>query len=146
NTPFRKYKRYLHEGGVITPCIISWPAKITPQRGYHQSPGYITDLVPTALELAGVAADNTLPGLSLSPLWTGKEAQERTYYWEHEGNRAIRKGDWKLVKDKEDAEWALYDLLTDPGARNGLAGEDADRVAAMKQEYTQWADNVGVRP
>ncbi|MDE3253799.1 MAG: arylsulfatase, partial [Bacteroidota bacterium] len=68
NTPFRKYKRFMHEGGMISPCILQWPARIKPKPGYQEGIGHVIDLLPTSLELAGVQ-DTHLPGMSLSYLW-----------------------------------------------------------------------------
>ena len=145
NTPFRKYKRYMHEGGMITPCIIQWPAKIKHREGYIDQIGHVIDLLPTGLELAAVAADKALPGESLSYLWTGKKIAPRTYCWEHEGNKAIRKANWKLVKDDEDAGWELYDLSKDPTEMHDLAKTYPDRLNSMLEEYHQWAKKVGAR-
>ena len=103
------------------------------------------DLLPTALQLAGVTPKN-LPGESLSYLWNGKKAAPKTYCWEHEGNQAIRKGDWKLVKDLEDPTWELYNLSIDPTETNDLAKIESARSKAMLIEYSAWAKNVGVQP
>ena len=134
----------MHEGGMVSPCIIQWPKKIQPAAGYINGPAHVIDLLPTALELAGVAA-NDLPGESLSWLWNGKKADSRTLYWEHEGNKAIRKGDLKLVKDQEDPAWELYDLSKDPAETNDLAAGKPELVKKMLAEYQAWAGKVGVR-
>lgn len=144
NTPFRKYKRFLHEGGIITPCIVSWPDRVKPEEGYHPAPAYVTDLLPTAMELAGLPKVD-LPGSSLSFLWNGKQPTERTYFWEHEGNQAVRKGKWKLVKDKEDKDWALYDLVKDPSESTDLSATDRARVSELKKMYRKWAGEVGAK-
>jgi arylsulfatase len=102
------------------------------------------DLVPTGLELAGVTASD-LPGKSLSYLWNGKKAESRTYCWEHEGNKAIRKADWKLEKDTEDADWELYNIKADPCEMNNLAQKQPQLVAELRAEYDAWAQKVGVR-
>lgn len=144
NTPFRKYKRFMHEGGMITPCIIQWPAKIKPTNGYARQVGHVIDLLPTSLELAGVKSTD-LPGESLSYLWNGKKTLPRIYCWEHEGNKAMRKGNWKLVKDMEDPTWELYDLEKDPTESKDLAVTFRDRVNEMLAEYDVWAKKVGVQ-
>lgn len=145
NTPFKKYKRYMHEGGMITPFIIQWPNGIKPSQPYSNQIGHVIDLLPTALELAGVSAKE-LPGQSLSYLWNGKSVAPRTYCWEHEGNQAIRQGDWKLVKDQEDPSWELYNLKLDPTETKDLAGKEIARVKAMQMEYEAWSKKVGVKP
>ena len=145
NTPFKKYKHYMHEGGIVTPCIIQWPAKIKPSKGYSDATGHVIDLMPTAMELSGAKSPN-LAGKSLSYLWSKGKMPERTYCWEHEGNQAIRKGNWKLVKEFQETYWSLYDLATDPTEMNDLSGVEAIRAKAMLEEYNNWSAKVGVRP
>ena len=145
NTPFKKYKHYMHEGGIVTPCIIQWPAKIKPKMGYSDGIGHVIDLMPTALELAGAKSPN-LAGKSFSYLWSKGKAPERTYCWEHEGNQAIRKGNWKLVKEFQETYWSLYNLATDPTEVNDLSGVEATRTKAMMEEYAVWFAKVGARP
>jgi arylsulfatase A-like enzyme len=145
NTPFKKYKHYMHEGGVVSPCIIQWPAKIKPAKGYSDGTGHVIDLMPTALELAGAKSPG-LAGTSFSYLWTKKKAPERTYCWEHEGNQAIRKGNWKLVKEFQETYWSLYNLAKDPTELNDLSGVEAARAKAMMEEYAVWFAKVGARP
>jgi len=145
NTPFKKYKHYMHEGGIVTPCIIQWPAKIKPAKGYSDGIGHVVDLMPTAMELSGAKSPN-LAGKSLSYLWKNVKAPERTYCWEHEGNQAIRKGNWKLVKEFQETYWSLYNLALDPTEENDLSGVDATRAKAMMAEYAVWFEKVGARP
>ncbi|WP_262247355.1 arylsulfatase [Parapedobacter soli] len=139
NTPFRKYKKYMHEGGIVTPSIWHWPKGIEQPGRFTNRVGHIIDLMPTLLEAAGVNEDGNSPGTSLVPLLQGKEprgAHERIIYWEHEGNVALRAGDWKLVKDKEDPLWALYNLADDPGESVDLSGPHAGKVQELKAILT----------
>ena len=145
NTPFKMYKHYMHEGGINTPFIVHWPAGIKPRKGFSDGVGHVMDLMPTALELAGTP-DASLPGQSLSYLWGKGPLPDRTYCWEHEGNKAIRKGKWKLVRDHDDASWQLYDMQADPVELNDMAASQPDRARAMLEEYQDWEKKVGVKP
>lgn len=144
NTPFKLYKKYMHEGGIISPCIIHWPAKIKPKKEFIDAPSHVIDLLPTSLELAQIQPSE-VHGKSLSYIWNGVKTPKRTLFWEHEGNKAMRKGNWKLVKELEDADWELYDLGKDPSETKSLAKELTQKVAEMKFEYDKWAKSVGVK-
>lgn len=143
NTPFQKFKKFMHEGGLNTPCIIHWPAEISPNQGFHEGIGHVIDLMPTALELAG-ARNLGVDGQSLSYLWKNQEI-ERTYCWEHEGNKAIRKGKWKLLKEREDDNWSLFDISKDPVELNNLAGSNPKVVNQLLDIYLNWEKEVGVK-
>ena len=144
NTPFRLYKHHTHEGGINTPCIIHWPAKIKPGKGFKEGVGHVIDLMPTAVELAGADVSG-LAGKSLSYLWSGKKNPERTYCWEHEGNKAIRKGRWKLVKEQKDQQWELYDLQSDPVEMKDLSSQEPAKVQELLNEYLKWEKEMGVK-
>lgn len=144
NTPFRLYKHHTHEGGINTPCIIQWPARIKPEQKFVEGVGHVIDLMPTALELAGASVKG-FPGKSLSYLWSDRKHPERTYCWEHEGNKAIRKGKWKLVKEQKDTYWELYDLQTDPVEMNDLSGMETEKVKELLKEYLIWEKEMGVK-
>jgi arylsulfatase A-like enzyme len=144
NTPFKLYKKNMHEGGIISPCILYWQGKIKPQKGFIDAPSHVIDLLPTSLDIAQAKPIST-KGQSLSYLWTGKKASPRTLFWEHEGNKAMRKGNWKLVKEQEDTAWELYNLEKDPSEMNNLAKKSETIVKEMKIEYDTWAKKVGVK-
>lgn len=124
NTPFRKYKCRSYEGGISTPLIFSWNKKLGNRHGNLCTiPGYLPDIMPTVLEATGAAYPETyhggnkihpLVGTSLFPAITEKVPSLHEYmYWEHQGNRAIRYGNWKAIRDEAGTEWELYDIVKD---------------------------------
>jgi arylsulfatase A-like enzyme len=123
NTPFRRYKHFTHEGGISTPLIAHWPRGIPSERrgGLEKQPGHVIDLMATAVDLAGTKypaeylGNAILPmeGVSLRPAFAGKPLdRKRPIFWEHEGNKAVRDGKWKLVQ-KWRGPWELYDMEAD---------------------------------
>jgi len=153
NTPFRENKMWTHEGGICTSFIAQWPAGIKARGKLTGEVGHVIDLMPTFLELAGGSYParyrsfelKPLAGTSLVPVLQGKKIGERTLGWEHEGNRAYRVGDWKLVATFK-GEWELYDLSKDRSEVNNLATKYPKRVQEMAAQWQQWADKVGVVP
>ena len=130
NTPFRRHKTWVHEGGISTPFIVHWPKDIA-EHGLRQAPGHVIDIVPTVLEAAGGKVP-TSPGVSLMPLFKENGEVKREFiWWQHEGNRALRVGDWKIVAAGKDAPWELYDLKTDRSETKNLAKDQPDRVRQM---------------
>jgi arylsulfatase len=153
STPFREHKMWDHEGGISTPLIVSWPTGISARGQFTREPGHVIDLQPTFLELAGTKypeqfkdrALTPLPGKSLLPALQGKPLGERTLAWEHEGNRAVRVGDWKLVASFRGA-WELYDLSRDRAELKNLAPQQPAKVKELTAAWQAWADKVGVVP
>ena len=128
NTPFRKHKTWVHEGGIATPFIARWPTTVE-KRPTIDRPSHVIDLVPTILDLAGIEKP-TRPGIGLFE--TPKASRE--LWWMHEGNRAIRRGDWKLVAVK-DKPWELYDLSKDRAETKDIAGEKPDKAAELAKQW-----------
>ena len=153
NTPFRLYKRWVHEGGISTPLIISWPGGGLDRGSIVEAPHQLTDLTPTLLEATGVQPlterdGEQLPqleGVSLLTALRGGPATPHDLFWEHIGNQAMRDGDWKLVRE-DDRAWELYDLARDRSEQTDLAEKEPDRVTAMAERWQRWADEVGVIP
>tara|TARA_R110001592_G_scaffold315981_4_gene592165 strand:+ start:4872 stop:6536 length:1665 start_codon:yes stop_codon:yes gene_type:complete len=169
NTPFKMYKHFVHEGGISTPLIVHWPNgldKILQGRIEKESFGHVIDIVPTCLDLAGVYNKRSYPNLEgkslLSVIKNQTDNNARTLFWEHEGNRAIRKGDWKLVsryksdflffkkwgfeKTPRTQEWELYNIKNDRWELNELSNDYPSTVEDLKKEYLEWAKRVGVIP
>lgn len=153
NTPFRLYKHWDHEGGIATPLIAYWPATIKTSSITHQA-GHIIDIMATCVDVAGADYPKTfkdrpitpLEGKSLLPIFQGKTREGHdAIFWEHEGNRAVRQGKWKLVARHRGA-WELYDLDADRTELNNLADKHPDRVKEMAGLHKEWAKKVGVVP
>ncbi len=141
NTPFRRHKTWVHEGGISTPLIVHWPQGIAARGELRHAPGHVIDIVPTLLAVAGAKPPETYegqpvppaPGLSLLPEFAQPVTPQREpIWWLHEGNRAIRDGDWKLVAAR-DEPWELYDLKTDRAEAHNLAAEKPEKVAQLSQ-------------
>jgi len=141
NTPLRGAKQQNYEGGIRTPFIVSWPAGFKGGRTID-TPITALDLLPTALEAAGVTSDRPLDGQSLLPLLTGKSRQHTdTFYWSEggaAGGFAVRSGDWKLVQQRSTTKVELFNLATDPEEKTDLAGQNAAKIAELTKLYDTW--------
>ncbi len=159
NTPFRRHKIWVHEGGISTPLIVHWPAGIKARGELRHDVGHVVDLVPTMLEVAGIQPENTwngveappLPGRSLVPAFAKDGTVTRdAVYFNHQGNSGLRKEGWKIVRDGPNKPWALYDLTRDRGEIHDLAGEQPDRVREMdalwKKLDASFAKDAGAVP
>lgn len=145
NTPFRRYKRWVHEGGIATPLVARWPAGRLSAGSVVAAPHQLTDVLPTLLSAAGQPGDD-LPGVDMLPVWRDPaEAAPHPLFWEHMGNCAVRSGDWKAVKTS-DGEWELYDLSSDRSESADLAGAEPELLARLVAQWQDWADRVGVIP
>ncbi len=168
NTPFRLYKHWAHEGGIATPFIAHWPARI--QEGgaiNHDQIGHVKDVMATFLDAAGAeypASRNGKPilpteGHSLLPAMIDPSfAENRPVYWEHEGNRALRDGDWKLVSYYNDVHedmqgvgtgprtgpWELYNLADDRTELTNLATKQPERLQEMLNRYQAWEQRLNI--
>lgn len=146
NTPLRRHKTWVHEGGISTSLIAHWPAGIAARGELRRTPAHVIDVVPTILELAGGQSAGQFdrqpapapPGKSLVPALADDclIARDRLW-WLHEGNRAIRVGDWKLVAAGEQGRWELYDLSTDRGEIHNLIDEHPDLARDLEQRWQQ---------
>ena len=151
NTPFRRHKIWVHEGGVSTPLIVHWPNGIAGKGELRSAVGHVVDLAPTILEAAGLDHEARLPGAppfpgrslvsALAARPTSDRAEPRTLFFHHEGNRALRVGDWKIVSARIDGEaWSLYDLATDRAESIDLAAKHPDRVREMAASWQALQD------
>lgn len=147
NAPFRRHKIWVHEGGIATPFIVHWPAAVRTGGQLRRAATHIIDFVPTVLELAGVSPPQQMhgarrpdfPGLSLVPvLREDVPLQRECLWWKHEGNRALRSGNYKLVSEREnDGKWELYDLSRDRIESQDLSSRQPDKVRQMAEKWQQ---------
>ncbi|WP_369372885.1 arylsulfatase [Promicromonospora sp. Populi] len=142
NTPFRLYKRWVHEGGIASPLIASWPAGGVLPGSRTGEPGHVVDIAPTVLRAVG---GNTggMSGVSMLDQWRGEPAIERPLFWEHLGNSAVRHGPWKLVREAG-RPWELYRIEADRGEAHDVAAQHADVVTRLEHCWEVWARENGV--
>lgn len=153
NTPFRMYKHWVHEGGISTPFLMRWPARIRPNKGWISEPGHIVDIMATCLDAAGATYPRQalgrdlipLAGRSLLPVAAGGSTPVRTLFWEHEGNCAARRGPWKLVR-KYEGSWELYDMQADRTELHDVSASNSKTAAQLADSWQAWADRSGVLP
>ncbi|MDF1825619.1 MAG: arylsulfatase [Verrucomicrobiales bacterium] len=148
NTPWRMYKHFNHEGGIASPGIVHWPAGLSvPPGTINSEPAHLIDLLPTAVAAGGATygGELTLPGADLIAQLNDGNAGERTLFFEHQGNRALRKGKWKLVAF-DDQAWELYDFSVDRTEMNDLSAKYPEKVVELNAEWEAWADENQVTP
>ncbi|MGI8979874.1 MAG: arylsulfatase [Pirellulaceae bacterium] len=148
NTPFREYKHWVHEGGISTPLIAHWPRGIKARGELRTRPGHLIDVMATCIELSGSQYPKDAPpleGQNLVPVFANKATPRDAIYWEHEGNRAVRVGDWKLVA-KHAGPWELYNLSKDRTEANDLAVMQPDKVLELSTKYAAWEMRANVEP
>ena len=150
NTPLRRHKTWVQEGGISTPLIVHWPAGIEAKGQLRRNVGHIVDIVPTILEATGgqrLSEWNgdklpTPPGQSLLPAFSKDNTVSHDFlWWLHEENRALRIGDYKIVADKN-APWELYDLSTDRNESVNLAAQQPERVKEMAAIWQKQTDET----
>jgi arylsulfatase len=159
NTPFRKYKKFVHEGGIASPLIVHWPAKIRrPGSIVRRQMFHLIDVMPTLCEVASAKYPETYrgrkitpaQGISMLPMITGGDAdvEPRTLYWQHENHAAVREGNWKLVtsNDRDPEAWELYHLTGDRSESDDLCTQQPDVVRRLKSKWRRWAEQANVVP
>lgn len=163
NTPFSMYKHWTHEGGIATPLIVQWPKGIKAKGQLRTQPGHLIDIMATCIEIAGISYPKQFngneiqpyEGKSLLPAFTNRPIKRDFIFWEHEGNRAIRAGKWKLVsktqKNKnftaaDENSWELYDMDIDPTETNNLSSKYPEKVKILKEKWEKEALRTKAKP
>jgi arylsulfatase len=149
NTPFARYKHFTHEGGISTPLIAHWPAGIAAARNgaLEKQPGHLVDIMATCVDLAGAKYPAEFEGnkieprqgVSLRPAFDGKPlGRTQPIFWEHEGNKAVRDGKWKLVMRHREP-WQLFDMEADRTEQHDVIKEHPEIASRLESAWTGWA-------
>lgn len=154
NTPFRLYKHWVHEGGISSPLIAHWPAQIKDKGKLRRQPGHLIDLMATCVDVSGSKYPTEfngqkiqpMEGKSLVPAFADRPIEREAIYWEHEGNRAVRVGKWKLVAKGRNGPWELYDMEADRTELKNLAEKEPERAKEMATLWERWAKRANVIP
>lgn len=154
NTPFREYKHWVHEGGISTPLIAHWPAGINSKiKGtWNHTNSHLIDIMATVVDVSGAKYPakpiQPVEGISLNPAFksSGIVPRSQPIFWEHEGNRALRDGDFKLVAKGQKGKWELYNIKTDRTEMHDISAQHPDKKSKMIGQWKTWANRVGVVP
>ena len=160
NTPFRLFKHWTHEGGISTPLIVHWPEGVVNSGRLSNRPGQLMDIMATCIEVTGAEYPSEFNGYQvykpegeslLQSIRNENDRRESTMFWEHEANRAVRSGDWKLVLKASqefpfNGKWELYNLADDRTEMHDLSGTNPEKVEEMKAMWEDWAQRVKVYP
>ncbi len=153
NTPFRLYKHWVHEGGIATPLIAHWPAGFGARGELRHQPVQLPDVMATCLDVAGAEYPSEHNGKAVLPLegysfrscLDNATSERKALFWEHEGNCAVRRGNWKLVR-RYPGSWELYDMVADRTELHDLAAGSPTVVAELASMWQSWADRCNVLP
>ncbi|MCP4192171.1 MAG: arylsulfatase [Planctomycetaceae bacterium] len=159
NTPLRKFKKFVHEGGIASPFILHWPAGINrPGSISSKEFFHLIDVMPTLCDIAEAEYPKRYQGKSVPPMEgismlpfiknPNAPATRRTIFWQHENHSAVRDGHWKLVtvNDRSDKHWELYNLSDDRSETRNLAANEPQKVASLKSLWADWAERVSATP
>ncbi len=153
NSPFRLFKRWTHEGGISTPLIVHWPDRIKQPAIVHE-PTHITDIPATCIAVAGATYPTEFGGNPITPiegqsfmqaLDSGDWTRAKPIFWEHEGSRAVRMGEWKLVSEVG-GQWELYNMDQDRTELKNLAEANRPKADEMARLYDEWSARCHVSP
>lgn len=148
NAPFSSYKHYTYEGGISSPAIVHFPSSVKASGSINRETQHVMDVAATILDLANVRYPEKwkgetlypIEGQSLLPLIEGRATSSRPLYFEHEGNRGVRDGKWKLVWTNYEKQWELYDIQKDRTETRNIARSHPNKVANLSKQWHAWAE------
>ena len=153
NGRYRGYKLGLFDGGMHVPAILRAPGLAAGQ--VSDRPMFSMDLLPTLLELAdpGGSRPQKIDGKNILPVLRGSVQPHESMFWNHDKQRAVRMGDWKLILNPPqfpgepvaESAW-LSNLEADPSEKRNLADSEPARVRKMTDALHAWEQNVGLAP
>ena len=151
DTPFRKYKHWIHEGGISTPFIVHWSEGLQAKGELRHQAAQLPDVMATFLDIADVEYPSSydgkeikpLEGVSMVPTFSDQPHGREVLYWEHHGNRGVRKGTWKMVAEKNEP-WELYDMEADRSEMYDLVSQQPDIVEELKSLYFAWTKRCNI--
>lgn len=168
NTPFRKFKHWVNEGGISSPLIVQWPSRINAKDGIRHQLSHLIDIMATCVDVAGATYPSEykgnvimpMEGKSLLPVFLNNEKINRdAIFFEHEGNRAVRQQKWKLVSKAQDQpqyyikidslpidQWELFDMEKDRTETTDLAWQNPEIVRELSNKWYQWAKRTNTVP
>jgi arylsulfatase len=156
NTPLRRYKSNLYEGGCRTPMIVHWSGKIANPGSFNTTFTHVSDIAPTVYDIVGISYPSSyngrdikpLDGRSFLPALQGDTMPERTYCWNYEKHRSVRSGEWKLFgkledrKFRDDITWELYNLKQDQSESENMLEDYPEIAAELKNKWLAWSKDV----
>ena len=153
NTPFRLFKHFVHEGGISSPLVVHWPHEIKEGGKLRHQPGHLIDIMATCVDVGRARYPDEfkgkkiipLEGKSLTPAFDDKPIDRKAIFFEHEGNRAMRMGKWKLVA-RFKRPWELYDMDADRAELDNLIEAKPELAKSMTDDWYDWAWNSRALP
>ncbi|MCM8527153.1 MAG: arylsulfatase [Lentisphaeraceae bacterium] len=154
NTPFRLYKHYVHEGGIATPLVAHWPKGIKAKNEWRNTPTHLIDIMATCVDIGKATYPSEyknnkiipIEGKSLTTVFENDQMEERQIFFEHEKNRAIRDGKWKLVAKGLQGKWELYDMEKDRTEMHDLSAKMPQKAKELEDAWEAWAKRAFVKP
>ena len=140
NAPLRHGGVTCWEGGLRVPAMARWPGKIR-AGSVISEPFWSPDLLIASAKLSGAALpDNVVfDGKDPLPILTeGTPSPHESFYFSYRSHAALRKGDWKIVREKPDQPWQLYDLAEDLSEERDLAGKYSERAKELESFFSEW--------